>query len=367
MKKVLVSLVSDQTTPNVEFILEINKKADAYLFISTKSMEQNGNRKWILDAAQLDNSSSVETIIVDPHSFEDIEKELSKVIDDDNQYFVNLTGGTKVMSLAVFEFFKTMDAEIYYLTGRGQMIKLHPGRKKTSSELTAKITLKNYLVAHGLSLKQGTLTGTFEQAQRMLDFFLAHPDLSAYEQAFAFFRANRSLKQKKSYQENPVVSKLIDDLGYQPTEVGLLNKYDCKYLSGEWLEEYLYFFIKNNFPVSEENLAAGSEIEKKGTKNELDVLVSTNNNIYIFECKTSIYTPDEKPKQIIGDTIYKSISLRNNMGLFAQTTIITLSDLSDKKLEDHIKRAAESRVGLIGRSDFAEGKLYDRLKKILNL
>jgi len=48
--------------------------------------------------------------------------------------------------------------------------------------------------------------------------------------------------------------------------------------------------------------------------------------------------------------------------LFAQTTIVTLSDLSELS-ETHKKRADASRVKLIGRSDF-ETDLYSALKKI---
>jgi len=367
MKKILVSLVSDQTTPNVEFILEMRHRADAFLFLSTDSMERKGNRQWILDAVQLDADKLEPPLMVDPHSFEDIEKKLSEVISDEDEFIVNLTGGTKVMSLAVFEFFKEMNAEIYYLTGSGQMIKLHPGRKKTSSKLTANITLKQYLTAYGFALDEGKSTQTFEQAKNMLRFFLEQPGLEAYEDAFRFFRLHRGTKKPVSYADQPLVAQLLEEVGFQASEDRLLDRHACRFFSGEWLEEYLYGFIKAHFDLSDENIALGSDIRKGDTKNELDVLVSTNNNIYMFECKTSIYPEAGKNKSIIGETIYKSDSLRNGMGLFAQTVIVTLSDLEDKKLEDHKKRADASRVQLIGRKDFVDNNLFNRLQSILRL
>ena len=38
MSKILVSLVSEQTIPNVEFIKEMEDQIDYFLFITTKSM-----------------------------------------------------------------------------------------------------------------------------------------------------------------------------------------------------------------------------------------------------------------------------------------------------------------------------------------
>ena len=46
MKTILVSLISDQTIPNVQFIKE--KIVDEYLFISSEAMEKKGILNWIL-------------------------------------------------------------------------------------------------------------------------------------------------------------------------------------------------------------------------------------------------------------------------------------------------------------------------------
>jgi len=132
MSKVLVTLVSEQTIPNVEFIREMEDQVDRFLFISTERMEKVGNRQWILDTVKLDQEKVLDPLIVDAFSFEDIEEKLIQAVNDEDTYIVNLTGGTKIMSLAVYEFFKTLRSEMFYLTGRGEKIKVHPGRKKTS-------------------------------------------------------------------------------------------------------------------------------------------------------------------------------------------------------------------------------------------
>jgi hypothetical protein len=153
MAKILVSLVSDQTVQNVQFIKEKSANCNQFLFISTKAMERGKKTAQIIQAAQLPESKS-SALIVEEFSFEQIEEALRQKIDSDNEYMVNVTGGTKIMSLAVFEFFKSTntDCEIYYLTGQGNYIKLYPGKRK-SFVLTNHLTLKEYLVAYGIKIK----------------------------------------------------------------------------------------------------------------------------------------------------------------------------------------------------------------------
>ncbi len=51
MKKVLVSVISEQTIPNLLLIKEFEGKYDDMLFISTKQMEEKGQSRWIERAA----------------------------------------------------------------------------------------------------------------------------------------------------------------------------------------------------------------------------------------------------------------------------------------------------------------------------
>jgi len=177
MSVVLVSLVSDQTIPNIEFIREMGSEIDNYLFISTKSMENIGNRQWILDTVSLEEDKLLDPVIVNPFSFEDIEAKLIQSINDEDTYFVNLTGGTKVMSLAVYEFFKTVNSQMYYLSGKGEMIKVHPGRKKVPSELKAKISLSDYLSAYGFTIQsQCSPLKSKKSAENLLTYFLNYFD-----------------------------------------------------------------------------------------------------------------------------------------------------------------------------------------------
>lgn len=365
-KKILVSLVSEQTVPNVELIKEMYNQVNALLFISTNFMEKNGNREWILNALrnEIELPEILSPIIVDPFSFSDIEEKLNIYIEDENDYIVNLTGGTKVMSLAVHDFFKNVSSEMYYLTGRGQYIKVHPGRSRPIINLKSKLGLKEYMEAYGFIITNvSEPLKNFELAKNILDYFLNSFDNEKDIDILNILRERRS--KNTTIQDVEGLREFLNRVRFRESNDGKLDKYESRFLSGDWLEEYLFYFLKEKHNIEDEELGISWNVEKNNSKNEFDVLVMKNNKLYVFECKTSIYLDSDESQTFIGDTIYKSDSLRNKLGLFAQTIIFTLSDLSEPKLKSHIQRAEASRVKLIDRNIiFDDNELIRTLKEL---
>lgn len=362
MSRILISLVSDQTIPNIEFILEMDREVDKYLFLTTKGMEKKGARQWILDTVKINNQRVLDPVVVDEFSFEDIENKLSQTVNDEDFYIVNLTGGTKVMSFAVYEYFKSKNSEMYYLTGRGEKIKIHPGRKKTSSKLSASVSLSDYLSAYGFNISnQSAPIREKAVAETFLQYFLHSFDKKVDIQILKELRNYRS-KDLKNINENKRIMSFLNRVDFNPKENNKLSKYECRYLSGDWLEEYLYYFIMDNFNITKDAIGLGFHVSKNEITNELDVLLMRSNKILLFECKTSIYHNSDESQTFIGETIYKSDSLRNKFGLFAQTTVVTLSDTTKPKIKLHLDRAEASRVAIIGKNSFLNGTLIDDLR-----
>jgi len=73
MTKILVSLVSDQTIPNMELIKEFYNEIDEYIFISTKQMKSQ--LQWIVKASNLLNYKEIE---VNAFDMNDIESKLCR-------------------------------------------------------------------------------------------------------------------------------------------------------------------------------------------------------------------------------------------------------------------------------------------------
>lgn len=362
-RKIIVSLISDQTIPNLEFIKEKIDDIDALLFITTEDMERSGNKNWILNALAI--NIQYDSVIVNAFSFDDIELKLNEIVNDEDLYIVNLTGGTKIMSLAVYDFFKSVNSEMYYLTGRGKYIKVHPGRNKPEYDLKSKTTLQDYMVAYGFEItNKSKPIRDYQYCKIMLQYFLHKFNKENDPAILKVLRDARSKGIKDNSKETGLTD-FIDRLDFKPKNENKLSKYECRYLSGDWLEEYLYHFLKENLEIPDYEIGIGWNVKKYNNTNEFDVLLMKNNKLYLFECKTSIYLDADETRTFITDTVYKSDSLRNKLGLFAQSIVFTLSDLDKPKMEIHTDRATASKVKLIGRNLIKDkNNLINYLKKI---
>ncbi len=385
MKTLLISLVSDQTIPNVQLIKELKSEVDDYIFISTIAMERKGCRKWIENATEI---KCLEAKIVEQFSFEDIVNKFNEIdLSSYSRVIVNLTGGTKIMTLAAHDFFKEEGAEILYITGFGnEYIKVFPGKKKLLFSFETKITIPDYLKAYGFEYKVSEPSGIeFSYTQKLFDLYCKGA-FSAHNDALLMLRAARTKGIKaKDWNKFESVHELISAIEFTPQKENSLTDIEVKYLTGDWLEEFIGISIKNELGLSSEELMIGTVIKKHLPEsdknpvkdllgadveltelkpdNEIDVMFMLQGKFYTIECKTSIINTviiNDKPKEIniLGETIYKADSLKNKFGLFANSYIFTLTSFheyiqhSDKgvrknrisQMEELINRASMSKI-----------------------
>ncbi len=355
MNNILISLVSDQTIPNVQLIKELKNETDGYLFITTDGMEKKGVRQALINACNIQANELLDKVIIDPFSFDDIEAKLDRIdFEKFEKINVNLTGGTKVMILAAFDYFKDVGANIYYLTGsKGKFIRLWPGRTKKELELRSKVNINEYLESYGFELKERDDCAEipYEFTEGFFEKYV-NGDFDDYRDNL--FNTLRGYRNKKYINISSIekLSEFISKFKFPVKDSGKLNKYEIRFLTGEWFEEYVLGKIKNELNLDANFIKSGVEIikvNKDGNKiiNEIDVLFVWDNNIYIIECKTSVLNPVVMPdgktkfKSIIGETIYKSDSLRHGLGLFANTYLFTLDSIIEQKdkHKNHLDRA----------------------------
>ncbi len=372
MKTVLVNLLSDQTIPNVQFINELGSNDVHYLFISTKSMKSKGVAEWITKACEI-SDHKVEEIEVEQFSFDSIDSKLVEYnFDNFDRIVVNLTGGTKLMTLAAFDFFKELGAEIYYLTGiNDEYIKLFPGRKKKAMRLNSKVNLMQYLVSYGFKLNKTSSSNiSIKQTNKIFSSFingLFHNHIDVLEQ----LRLSRG-KSIKDLDSIIGLKEFLVDIDYTPLDDSMLDKYEIKYLTGEWFEEFVAAKIKIELGLSDEDIEVGLVINKKnknGTMvpNEMDVLFVYKNVLYTIECKTSIFNRvmnlngEYEQVNILKETIFKSDSLKQGFGLFVNTSIFVLDEL---KANMNLERAELSGIKIIDKEKLTSGSSIKDLLKI---
>lgn len=121
--RIHISLLSDYLIPNLLLIKEFKQECDKLVFITSSPMEKKKKSYWLEMALQLP-VDSVEKIEVIEDDYEKIKDRLTdKSFSQGDEYILNLTGGTKVMSLAVFDYFKSFNAKFYYVPVGKNVIK----------------------------------------------------------------------------------------------------------------------------------------------------------------------------------------------------------------------------------------------------
>lgn len=361
----LVNLLSDQTIPNIQFLKKFYQEGDQILLLSTEKMGKKGVGKWLMDAFKLTQDvpgERIETIIADEFDNIDITNQLNSVdYDSFEKILVNVTGGTKVMSLATFEFFRDKKAELYYITGRNnELIKLFPNRNNKNISLGITIGLKEYLLSYGVALEPSGLSGISEDdTNNFLQWFIHQKN----EQDYAIIKTIQDKYRGKNcnLQDIPGLPDLLHKISFTAENGAKLTKKHTKYLTGDWLEEYIYFRVKKDIGIADENIETGLNLKKGNVRNEYDVIFVLNNTLYIIECKTYLITEDVKG--LVNDTIYKRIASSKELGLFTKNYIVTLNKESELN-EANKERAKELGIIILGLESIESGK---SLRELLNI
>ena len=405
-KTILISLISDQTLPNIQLIKEvkvINKGCD-YLMITTESMEKKGIVNHIVDATGIDN---VNRTIVSHDSYIDIKEAISQYdFSDYDKIIVNITGGTKMMELAVFDWFKENDkAEIYYIPGNNKALEYYQLRPTNQKhKFTQSISLKEYLTGYGFRIQETESSGISKEQTKIIFEKYCDGVFDSHKEDLILLRnfRNRNISNE-NYNK---LHNFLIDIDYTPKEEGKLNSSEINYLTGEWFEEYIGSIVKSDLNLSDNEILVGAKIysnsetkelnsikslidiepKQNQVENEIDVMFIYNNSLYVIECKTSIINiikvqkekkdkkgnvileTQEKTQNILGETIYKSDALKTKFGLFAKSYVFTLTDFkeyirnsaypqnNERSMIVNINRAEVSKIKLIDKQQILQAK-----------
>ena len=370
MGKTIVSLVSDQTIPNVMFI-KANGDAERLVFITTEGMEKRAKTDWILKSVGVNSEESIEDrIIVSEGSIPEIQNKLSQyaVFDRNGEILVNLTGGNKIMSLAAYEFFKEKSLQnqnnirMYYLNvGNDKFDMVFPSEQRNCVD-SYHCNLEEYLTAYSIKQEkagksplmefektQEFYANTFETEKNAINAL--HAGLSKKNKRFI----DKYNKLPKELSNNQNISRL-----FQKTFGNFeSNKATIHYLRGGWFEEYVYFLIKRGLKLNEKQICLNLKIEDKSLSgkavpNELDVIFIYKNKINIIECKTGLKS--EGGVNILQEVLYKQSALKKGFGLTAKSFLFLPNVLSGNK-----ERAEVFSIGIVDDKEMLLNE--DRFKK----
>lgn len=329
MKKVLVSILSDHLVPNYLFIKEMRGQYNELLFIGTpytESKEIATHLENVLD----DKEENIKKIIVESDQYQKGLQSLENTsLPTDVQYIVNLTGGTKIMSLIVYDFFRKLNSSFYYIPiGKNTYCNIE---EENMHALQYRISLREYFALYGLNyecdnalLKDAETTFQFFEKQKKRKFYLSN-------------------EIKNSYQAEAAKDK--------------------KYYAGEWFEEYTYLRIKKELNLREQDIAMSLKIYREDSQNndnEIDVAFMYENALYIIECKVSMNGYGKEKWQTIEDYLYKLAAISKDFGLIVRPYIFTLHKM--EKLPDGSLKGLQKRMQILGIRNIIDGKQLSKQK-----
>lgn len=335
--KILISILSKYLQPNFLLIKEFSNQYDKLIFITTPNMN-NLKKGYYLEKALGMEENSVPQIEVLEDDIQNIKEKLSaQKFSKDDTYILNITGGTKLMSIALYEFFQDFDSNFFYIPEGKNVVR----NLKTNDEvpLSYRLNLKEYFTINSLEFKADNILG-----RKKPELYRIFNTLR--NNRFAFYKVPE-----------------LDTTQYYGSEKN--------YFTGGWFEDFCYIRLKEELNLQDDCICKNAKITRnidQNNDNEIDVMFIKDNQIYIIECKTSVHGL-VGPKDTLEDYMYKLAAISNDFGLRVNSYIFTLHNIkksayiSDKQKEGLYKRMKILKIELLDSSDFASPKpLFDLME-----
>lgn len=305
--KVAVLLISRQNLPNLLFIKEF-KGFDRFVFLTTGAMRKSGQMEALIYAAKI-NGRDVSEIEVDPENMQTTYEILQRSNwSATNEYFVNLTGGTKMMALATHLFFSKLPASrMYYMPIHAPyLLELAPSSNQIP--LDKSVSLIEYLDCHGARIIESNKNWKSKTDEASVAMEHLQNNQNPY-----FLRIN---------VPNPT-----------PEEK--------RFFDGEWLEIWLAGVIHSWLGIPEKNILSGVKLSKRNVSNnsyyEYDIMFMRNNRLFVGECK--YFRGQNFRLHKIHKELFKFASMNNQLGLSSKPFIVIGNQVTDAQqifdLEDH--------------------------------
>ena len=356
MSKTIVNIITeDNPIPAYLFIKEKYENGDKLMYISAKDTEDD------LDAlSELFNvpATHIEEIVLkndmDEFTYEKICRTVLGHLKSGVNYCVNLAGGTRYMALAVQQVFERFGAEFYYVQIEENMMVKSIFDDSINDDddyfypIHHRMKIGEYLRAHEINhnLKEGDHRPirSSVQANTIFDMFVGQKlnkhDHGTLEQLRMHYRNRRRVNISSLEMcadpklAVPYLSDFLEHIGFVPRVSRYLYKDELEYLTGGWFEEYVYYFVQRY--IKPQDLALGVEISRGSLRhnNELDVVFTKGNKLFVIECKTGVQT-----ERLFNEIVYKVCAIREALlGVSCYSYIFSLK----RDDTDVLKRIAEN-------------------------
>jgi len=306
-----------------------------------------------------------------PHAIALAASHLANTSLDGRDVVFHITGGTKLMVLAIHQ-------ELSYLAaGSGRYRLLYADTAKLTLDWMTQppvqqpmhdvLTLQDLLLLRGYrtlndtraakdqqrAASRAAVSRTMgEQAQQLGRFF----STLAYKANLA--SEGGSLRQQFDYPPGGAAAKLLTTAADKGLVQWANGEYDitfadtdaARFFAGGWAEEYVFLKLTGLFAQGQYAMNVKVSQNQSKTTNELDAIAVKNNRALIVECKSGKQTKAQ-------ESIYKLSQLVNQVGgLMAKGLYVSAQPLSDTDRQ----RAREYKIDVLAADELPQLSAYLR-------
>lgn len=300
-----------------------------------------------------------------------------EIEDDLNQRFpespitYHATGGTKLMALGFYDVFHRAPNRVIYTDTQHHQIEVVYPAKIQPIPIGKILNIESYLLSNDKQHRKHAdddwctkvkarreLTLWLAQQNETLHRYwsvinsLAHQALAKEQRGMAprIVEPLQTFKGTLPYKAWQTVLEKCNQAGIcgwdaqRPESLYFNNTEGAQYLSGGWLEEYVWLTATE---LGCDEAWANVEFTELGApkndiRNEMDAMILHNNRLLMIECKTSVFKADEALKNV--SILYKLDSLDHRTGgLFGDAWLVSARILDD----DTLKRAQEYKIKVL--------------------
>lgn len=355
---VLCLILSEQHIPNLLSVHHYNP-GRLVLIVSERMRTQRRDEAFLeaLRMGGLDyGERTVKRFVSDVAKLDEVAQVLRSAYDEapEAEWICNITGGTKPMSIAAYELFKARGCRIVYIESSrpGEIIDIATGEiercayRPSCAEFCAGYGYRQYRKPKSLNEARERANRWWETARRLTL-------TSASENLLQLSRDDWEHSRKKGRQLRPgelvlpdqdtreLVRRAFELSPEGDSLVGTLDKYACCFLTGEWLEVFLWGLLDRHagrlgiWDV-QQGLMLGTD---HPPANELDVAFMHRHALWVVECKTG----GQEGVDVKG-VIYKIDSVVRQFKALRVRFVIATTSGNVIEDDGSIKKAVRNRV-----------------------
>ena len=378
--KIHICLVSQQAAANLLPALDQALKPEKIVLVVTAKMQRQAAH---LTAVLKENAIQVELLqLSDEHDFQQVENEMLELATrlENETVTLNITGGTKLMSVAAQSVALASEWRMFYVDADTDRT-LWLGKDKTPPQpLQEHLRLTHYVRSYGFELVNKPNRSQSSAAQQQLTQTLVQ-QVNSLESSISVLNAlaqdaenRRSISvQLNEWQRDSrsldVLLRYFEDaqvLAVQGDRIQFASEAARDFVKGGWLEWHAIQAIHQvTGPLGIRDKAMGLEVVDTATqtRNELDIAFMARNRLFVIECKTArIDRPqghaDRATPPKANDTLFKlAENCRRVGGLGTRGMLVSYRRLHEPEL----KLAKALGIEVVAGADIA--RLPEKLKQ----